>query len=55
MSSTIDSTVVHWNWRGHDFGFYSEMDFIRAWLALQRLLDGEVEYESWQQNYTALL
>lgn len=55
LRNDLDRTVVHWNWRGHDIGFYSEMDFIRIWLALQRLLDGEAEYESWKSNYTPLL
>ena len=47
--------VLEWEWRGHAIGFYSEMDFISCWLALQRLIDADAEYESWQSNYTPLL
>ena len=55
-ASTLDRGVVlEWEWRGHAIGFYSEMDFISCWLALQRLIDADAEYESWQSNYTPLL
>lgn len=46
--------VVNWKWRGHEIGFYSETDFIILWAALQRLLDGDAEYESWGQTLYSL-
>jgi hypothetical protein len=43
--------VVRWK----ECGFYSELDFVRFWLALERVRAGEAEYESWLSNYTPLL
>jgi hypothetical protein len=43
--------VVRWK----ECGFYSELDFVRFWIALERVRAGEAEYESWLSNYTPLL
>jgi hypothetical protein len=50
-----EEVVVNWRFRGHDLGFYTEIDFIRCWLAVERLLAGDAEYESWITSYTQLL
>ena len=55
MTRTLDrchkEIAVAWR----ECGFYSELDFVRFWLALERVRAGDAEYESWLTTYTPLL